>query len=450
LLVDGAPVGDITENEIASLSVLRRAGAQVLTVNGNLSNKAVQHIGALHAKYIVIDSAVSIVMSENLVEDGLPQDRVFGNRGWGVMVNEVGLAGYLTELFESDSRRNRPDVIDWLSDPRFNESATLPMTSESEHDQMLVAPFVTSERALVTVVTSPDGSVSHPYLLRYMNAVKSLVAEMFQADLYWKSRWTGEDYLNPLVESLLDSAARGVDEKILLDSSWFNIEGNEPVIDHLRDSSSANLSGCYRLIDERSPVTLLHNKGVIVDGTVSAITSNNWVYASFARNRELALIVESQEIASHFEKCFDYDWIPDASPPVCNAGNDLRLQLGRDAVLDASASNDDRLIADYSWDFDADGVVDSRDVEALFESDVPGEHLIVLEVTDAWGNSATDEIRVIVSPASDPNEGTGALGRLSVLWPVPISLAVSTLVIRFLRRRRAGPVPRNLNHRPRS
>lgn len=94
LLVDGAPAGDMAEDEVACLSVLRCAGAYVLIVNGNLSNDVVQHVGALHAKYIVIDSSLTVVMSENLVEDGLPQDRVFGNRGWGVMVNDNSLAGY--------------------------------------------------------------------------------------------------------------------------------------------------------------------------------------------------------------------------------------------------------------------------------------------------------------------------------------------------------------------
>ena len=449
LLVDGAPAGDIHEDEIGCLSVISIAGGDVRTVNGNLSKGIVQHVGALHSKYLVIDSSTSIIMSENVVEDGLPQDRIVGNRGWGVMVRDAGLASYLRGLFESDSRYSRLDVGDWRSDPRFNGSSTLAQVQRTTSDRMLLGPLVSTQRAYVTAVPSPDGSVRRPYLLDFLQAKASVVAEQFQADLYWSSRWTGEEYLNPLIQTLLTSASRGVAERILFDSSWFNVERNERVVDCLNRNSTSDKSS-FGLLDDRSPITLLHNKGAVIDGRISAITSNNWVSASFSRNRELAVLVESQEIAAHFMKAFDFDWLPDETPPVCDAGPDLELTLGRSVLLDANACSDDRMILSYSWDFDADGITDSRDDKSLFEGRVPGEHVVVLKVTDSWGNTATDEMHVTVISSSQFEKRNGDSDMPRSLWLVPVSAAVGIFLARLMRKNRACPDSRNINHRPRS
>jgi len=450
LLVDGAPAGDMDEMEVICLSVIRCAGSEVMEVNGNLTRGIVQHVGALHAKYLVIDSSMCIVMSENLVEDGLPQDRIFGNRGWGVVISDVRLAGFLQGLFDSDARLERLDVSDWRSDPRFNSSSVLPRASKATSDRTLLGPFLTTQPASVTIVPSPDGSVRYPYLLDLMGARRSVVIEQFQADLYWVSRWTGERYLNPMVQSLLSTASDGVEERVLFDSSWFNAGRNQLVVDCLRENSTSESSLFAGLLDSQSPITLLHNKGAVIDGRISAITSNNWVSASFSRNRELAVVVESQEVALHFTKAFDFDWHSDETPPTCDAGPDLELPMGRSVVLDASACSDDRIISKYSWDFDADGIVDSHDVKSLFNGTVPGEHVVVLKVTDAWGNSATDEMHVIVVSSLQFEKGGGALDIPRQLWLVPIFIAAGMFVARMVKKGKIDSDPRNLNHRPRS
>lgn len=450
VLVDGAPAGDMDEEAVACLSAIRASGAEVLTLNGNLTKGIVQHVGALHAKYIVIDSSKSIVMSENLVEDGVPQDSIFGNRGWGAMISDAGLAGYLLDLFDADARRSRHDVRDWLHDSRYNASAVLRKPPGSSHPQGFLASFVSTERASVTVVPSPDGSVDHPYLLEFLHASESVAVEQFQVDLFWTSRWTGERYLNPLLRDLLDSADGGAEVKALFDSSWFNYERNAQAVDFLRGNSTSGSRLSSDLIDRRSPISLLHNKGAVVDGTLSSITSNNWVSASFARNRELAVLIGSREIASHFLRAFDLDWLPDDSPPVCDAGEDLELTQGRSVVLDASGCYDDRQICEYSWDFDADGHFESRDVRALYNGTVPGKHIVSLRVTDAWGNSAVDEVSVtVVSPESSDHESS-VVGIPQFLWPIPLLLAGCLAAAGLIRRRRNPPDVRNLNHRPRS
>jgi len=448
VMVDGAPAGDMHDDEIACLSVLRGAGAEVRTVNGNLSKGIVQHVGALHAKYLVIDSSTSIIMSENFVEDGLPQNRVVGNRGWGVMVQSDSLASHLLQLFDSDSRSSRLDVSDWRLDPRFNGSSEVRQAPSSAGVRALLEPLQSTRPASITAVASPDGSTNHPYLLDYMKASTSLIVEQFQADLFWSSRWSDEKYLNPLIQSLLASESKGVVGKVLLDSAWFNAERNQQVIDCLVGNSTHS-SSSFGLLDERSPITLVHNKGVVIDGTISAVTSNNWVSASFSRNRELAIMIESHEVASHFMRAFEYDSLPDETPPFCEVGPDVELILGRSIVIDADECSDDRQILEYSWDIDADGIIDSHDDKLLFRAMVTGDHVVVLKVTDAWGNSATDETHVSVDASTSENRDK-SWHIPQYLWLAPVIAAAGVFAVRLVKRRRTERGSRNINHRPRS
>lgn len=450
ILVDGAPAGDISRREEACLSVLRLAGGEVLMVNGNLSAAIVQHVGALHAKYMVIDSSRVVVMSENFAEDGISSDTVFGNRGWGAMIDSSDLAGYLEGIFKSDSRKGRLDVTDWHSDPRFNASALLPDSSRASCGFVLLGPFVSTSSAAVTVAASPDASLRYPYLLDFLQPTDSLIVEQFQADLFWTSRWTGQSDINPLLLRVSARSQGGADLRMLFDSSWFNIDRNKQVIDYLDRSSAPDSSAECRLLDARSPITLLHNKGLIVDERLVAITSNNWVSASFARNRELGIVIDSPEIARHFIRAFEYDWVPDQTPPICGAGADIEVSLGEDILLDAGNCTDDRCIVNYSWDFDADGVIDEYGPRALYKGSVPGEHVVVLRIEDSWGNAASDELRLeVVSPIPYNKDGS-RLGISSTIWLVPAVLASSVFFGWAFRRRSASSRSRNLNHRPRS
>src|SRR5512137_739818 len=148
----------MSKDEVSCLSVLSRVGVNVRAIKGNSSLDVVQHVGAVHAKYIVVDSAVTLVMSENLVEQGLPTDCMSGNRGWGLLVRNGGLASFVEAMFDEDSRADRGDSIAWISDPRFNRSAVLPKLPESNHTRNILSSFTLKSSASVTVFPSPDSS----------------------------------------------------------------------------------------------------------------------------------------------------------------------------------------------------------------------------------------------------------------------------------------------------
>jgi hypothetical protein len=447
VLVDGSPAGGIGLDEVACLSVMSMGGVDVLTIRGNASRNAVQHIGALHAKYVVSDSLETIVMSENMVEQGVPTDKVFGNRGWGLRVCDVEFARFVESIFESDSRLSRKDVVRWQDDGRFNRSAVLPVVPVTNHTKGMLAPFRLDRNATITAYPSPDCSLSNPYLCDLIRSSSAILAEQFQSDLFWEQRWTGTDGLSPIIAGILASVRHNGSAKVLFDSSWFNQERNDAVVDSLlRNATMVGLDGEFKLLDERSPITGLHNKGVVLDGRYALVSSNNWVSASYSRNREMGLMIDSWEIADYFSNAFVLDWYPDDCAPAADAGPDIQLDVGDTAVISAESSRDDRMILEMSWDVDGDGQSESRNRSIEFVGLVPGTYRVVLTVQDAWGNRATDEalITVVMPDGSHTGKPRTLVRELS--WTVPLAAGAAVLFARWHRRARPPHDSRNLNH----
>ncbi|WP_319452850.1 MULTISPECIES: phospholipase D-like domain-containing protein [unclassified Mycobacterium] len=52
----------------------------------------------------------------------------------------------------------------------------------------------------------------------------------------------------------------------------------------------------------------VHNKGIIVDQEIVLVSSANWSFDGVLRNRDAGLIIYDEEIASYYQRAFDYDW----------------------------------------------------------------------------------------------------------------------------------------------
>ncbi len=438
VLVDGSPVGGMEAVQSTCLSVLSLAGAEVSCIQGTLSEGIVRHFGAMHAKYIVVDSRVSVVLSENLVESGISQDTVHGNRGWGAAVDSADLSCALETLFDDDSRSSRRDVVAWTGDSRFDPSARLPDGPEPESSVALVEAFTTESPSYVSLMASPDCSESEPFLCPVLMEAKSLVVQQFQVDLEWYDRWHGCERPSPVLEAMLSSLRSGGTVRMSMDSSWFNEERNDEVrAAMVAVCTYEGLSGEFHLSDPRSPITLTHNKGLVVDGSLSFITSDNWVNSSFSRNREMAMSIASEEVASYLTRVFDFDWYPDESPPIAVVEGPSEVSSGDIVVLNAERSSDDRLIQRFDWDVDGDGRFDCTGPVCEFVASLPVQQRVVLKVVDSWGNEGTVEFVVSVRadwvPVAAPPSGSGPLAALGA---AACTISVWSLLILVHRRRR--------------
>lgn len=414
ILIDGAPAGGMSPDQAVCLSALTKAGIDVATVNGNLSSKVVQHFGPLHSKYAVIDSLRCLILSENFVESGVPVDRLTANRGWGISIMSSEAGRYLSSIFDSDARRSRPDVVPWSVDLRYSDSAALPEVPKSNHSFGALAPMRSTTDAIVELIPSPDASELSPFLCPVISESRSMIVEQFQVDLYWASRWSGSHAISPLLDSIVGAMRGGSSVRMLFDSSWFNAEGNGPAVAFLSGvSDNASLPGGFKLMDPRNPISVVHNKGAVFDGHLTLVSSNNWGSSSFAKNRELAALIDSEEVGAYFTRAFDMDWTPDVTPPVAEAGDDLTIHLGEVLELNGSGSLDDRAIAHFGWDLNGDGYLESETPLARFVPNHAGRFELRLSVEDGWGNRDTDTLTVEVVSQDSAREA------LMTSWKIP-------------------------------
>jgi hypothetical protein len=438
ILMEGSPVGGMSQKEIAILSRLADAGAEVTVLMGNLRNGVVKHVSAMHSKYIVVDGDGLVVLSENFVEDGLPVDRVFGNRGWGIAVRNRELAQHMSSVFDEDMRPGRPDVVDWRMDERFDNGIEIGDEADSPHTEGILLPFVSTSPAEVELCLSPDCSLAVPFLCDVIDASHEICVEQFQMDLLWTTRWSDAESLNPLLGKIVEMLRAGGSCRMLLDSTWFNLDRNGEVANALTALASVeSTDGVFEMMHERSPITVTHNKGMLADGEVAVVSSNNWVYASFAKNRELAAIVRSAEVTEYLLSAFDLDWLPDVVAPVVVASEEVAVRCGDWVTLSAECCRDDRLVVDYSWDIGCDGTIDGCEREIRFLVTTPGTIEVTLTVADGWGNEAAAVMTVrVLAPSIEPrSEEAGPWWAGAVI--VPGSAALAYAASRLVRRNRA-------------
>jgi hypothetical protein len=90
--------------------------------------------------------------------------------------------------------------------------------------------------------------------------------------------------------------------------------------------------------------------------------------------------------------------VTDTEAPVAYAGKDIEIKQGDRAILNADGSSDNVGIVNYSWAFTVgrDTIVLYGDVTE-YRFDKAGSFQVVLTVTDAAGNSASDTVTINVS-----------------------------------------------------
>jgi len=58
----------------------------------------------------------------------------------------------------------------------------------------------------------------------------------------------------------------------------------------------------------RKQTSKLHNKGILIDGKIAGVGSNNWSNDGTQYNRDTTLIFYSRPIAQYYTKVFLFDW----------------------------------------------------------------------------------------------------------------------------------------------
>ncbi|MEQ9715904.1 MAG: phospholipase D-like domain-containing protein [Candidatus Asgardarchaeum sp.] len=259
---------------------LTQAGASVYWSNDT-------EFAYTHAKMAIIDSSLTVIMSGNWVKTGVPVHSSYGNREWGVVINNSDVADYFIDVFIEDLSIARPystsdgngtSVSGYIPHGQYPH----PFTSDTFQGYFEVTPVV-----------SPDTSET---LIRQL--IDSANETLEIAQLYIYKNWGTS--LSPFVTDIVEAAQRGVKVRILLNNGS---SPNEDLVQHLQ--SYENIAVAY---SNDTYFENYHVKGVIVDGKIVLVSSINWSKTSVRSNRETGVIIKGKDVAMYFRNIFNWDW----------------------------------------------------------------------------------------------------------------------------------------------
>ena len=314
-----------------------------------------------HAKYAVIDGTTLLIGSENYSPTGNPEPNTLGNRGWEVLIGDAAIAQEFMSIFTADSDTSHGDILSLgsgpqtvaLSDPGSSLTDLFmstpgaakkpvkprPCKRNCPPQPQLDAPspvtpvspegLATLEASAVQRVTSPDTSLSG--LVGLVNSARtSLDIEQMTFD----KAWGNQGGQSPLFDAVVAAVKRGVKVRVLLnDESVFDHPGHPAKRNNEETVTALNQLGqqVSAMICNRKAmgVDYIHNKGVLVDGELTLISSINWDQNSVTNNREAAVIITSPAVFSHYEALFEKDWQASSgkSPTTVIPSQNLEMNL---------------------------------------------------------------------------------------------------------------------------
>jgi cardiolipin synthase len=404
ILVEGEPVGGLTDTQMGILQALKQAGCEVYIISDFHGFKRFDY---LHPKVLIVDGRRVLVASENFALTSMES-----NRGWGISIDSPTLADAFLEVFQWDVDSRYPDIRSLGVGSSFSVNLLEDLTPE------LNRSTPEAMEAKVETVLAPDFGYSS--ILDLIEGARNrLYLELYYISDQWQP---GSDPYG----SILSAARRGASVRLILDGNWYNNEGgkgNTAIAERMNEVALAEgLDLIAKTLSPYHGVDTLHNKGAIADDRV-LICSINWVRASFERNREVGVVIDSAQVAEFYARAFRADWVDDAIDPELTVETFVQLESGRQLVLNASAIDNSGAVR-VLWDVDCDGSIQGEGtffVTAL----PPGETLILVIALDPSNNSCSQTVKVEV--AQQP------MG-VELPYAVAASLTISFIIWRIRKR----------------
>lgn len=113
----------------------------------------------------------------------------------------------------------------------------------------------------------------------------------------------GYNQVSMLIDELVNAKERGIEIKILLDSSSYD---NNLNISNNAFADSLKKYGINVKFDD--PDTTTHCKFGIFDGKKAIIGSTNWTYSALEKNNEVNVLISDIEIVEELKKYFEKLW----------------------------------------------------------------------------------------------------------------------------------------------
>ncbi|MCW3134380.1 MAG: phospholipase D-like domain-containing protein [Methanophagales archaeon] len=393
VFLEGDPYRGMGDEERYIAEQIVNAGGEVRFMIDDEARGIYDRYRYNHAKYAIMDNKSALIMSDNWKNTGVPVNNTFGNRGWGIIINNLNVTSYFIDVFFEDWKPESRDSFSFsCNHPTYGNKYGCPPPFFVPNRTILIGsyshPFdsrtITGEFN-VSPVLSPDTSLllTKSIIGMINHAEESVYIEQLYIYKDWWS-YAAAGNKNPFLDASINAARRGCDVRILLNPTY-SFETNQATIEYVRDiAANEGLNLEAKFIDiNRTGLNKTHNKGVIVDHREVLISSINWNENSARNNREVGVIVENNEVGKYYTDVFLYDWnssnqqLPIASfsfypeNPVVN----------QTITFEASNSTDPGgTIEEYEWDFGDGENAEGEIVTHSYPSS--GNYTVKLTVTD--------------------------------------------------------------------
>lgn len=172
-------------------------------------------------------------------------------------------------------------------------------------------------------MTVPAGSIEAALIARITKAKRSVHLACFETDL------------DPIAKALVEAKGRGLDVRWITDNE-FGLESDTEK-GH-GQFAMLTAKGVPIKSDERS--ALMHDKFIVIDGSVVWTGATNLTVAGMFENNNNAIVLESPALAAIYEREFEEMWGGAFGPKSPSAPDAQKVQLG-DIAIQALFSPED-------------------------------------------------------------------------------------------------------------
>ncbi|MBX7244531.1 MAG: hypothetical protein K1X53_03475 [Candidatus Sumerlaeaceae bacterium] len=162
---------------------------------------------------------------------------------------------------------------------------------------VVVACFAASAFSLPVEAITPINNREYAPAVRtlFQNAKKRILLHLYQARYYPEYPDTATNYF---LTDLIAAKKRGVDVKVLMDmGDWNPSNKNEYNADFCDRLTTSGIEIWYD-----SPTDVSHEKVIVVDETITVVSSHNWTFYSLAKNNEVGVVIFSPEVNAWFTR----------------------------------------------------------------------------------------------------------------------------------------------------
>lgn len=264
--------------------------------------------GAYHIKVAVADSASVFLSSGNFNSSNQPdidpihgpatdrQKARMGDRDWHVVIKHDGLSRVFEQALLRDLQQALPGQ-QAAPPPRLKMKGKPPAKAYpgffpakvfTEH--MTVQPALTPDNYADVLLPLLSNCQTSFWMQTQYIKPSSKFADDVNLPPQQKS------VLENLIASVADLISRNLDVRIIVST-----EVSPTMLEHLQEQGG--LEGT--MIRRQDHV---HNKGMLIDGRMVVVGSQNWSTEGVDTNRDASVVIESASMASYWSEIFESDW----------------------------------------------------------------------------------------------------------------------------------------------